>query len=553
MGCVESRDKDNSDNISKSTSEAVISEMHLDEKIRLGERNDYPMRNIFKFAELTLDSRIESGNLMRAERTAPFTFELWIARDCYKTSNGTEISPSAWFYFKVSELKLSPGTKSQELVFTIKNMSQYQKKQLNSGFYTPVYKTAKTPSWQYCVNAIEDVTKVENSYQWTFRHEVKANEGDTYFAYTFPFSYTNTMKFVDDIEGKCLANPKIYFNRELINYSLEKRRIELLTITSKSLTQLTEVEPTILDLFPETTHGDSEAKIATDSRPLVFKDKKYVLISCRSLPADTSASFTLQGLFKLLTNFEDPQTRAFFDNFVLLVIPMLNPDGMARGHSRFENNGKTLQKSYNVDDMSELPGPNTILKLANSLSEGEKRLCAYFDLNAHSSKDGAFLRSVFNDDVTEDKIAQRKFARLCDIYSKTLDYSKCEFDMLLGLDREQYFSKNKIYIEHKVPLSFSVHVNNCKGTKEKDRYSAAKELSSLNNKVESKPYRMEIVDYENVGSAIIPALLEYYGKHPNSILAQTSFKNTETLNEFVENEVKNVISGVTIPDDEEYL
>ena len=54
----------------------------------------------------------------------------------------------------------------------------------------------------------------------------------TYFAFTFPFSFQESLELTDEIETKLEGQPNTYFNREILYYSLEGRPMELLTISS---------------------------------------------------------------------------------------------------------------------------------------------------------------------------------------------------------------------------------------------------------------------------------------------------------------------------------
>ena len=42
----------------------------------------------------------------------------------------------------------------------------------------------------------------------------------------------------------------------------------------------------------------------------------------------------------------DERTRLLLDQFVFVVIPMLNPDGVVRGHARMDTQGNDLNRFY---------------------------------------------------------------------------------------------------------------------------------------------------------------------------------------------------------------
>lgn len=54
---------------------------------------------------------------------------------------------------------------------------------------------------------------------------------------------------------------------------------------------------------------------------------------------ESPAQYMLQGILDKLTDFDDVQTRALLDNYVFKIIPLLNPDGLARGNWRFDIKG----------------------------------------------------------------------------------------------------------------------------------------------------------------------------------------------------------------------
>ena len=162
----------------------------------------------------------------------------------------------------------------------------------------------------------------------------------------------------------------IYYHRELMSYTPDGRRIELLTITSRAGI-LAEREPVIDGLFPD-------AEVVP--RVHRFRGKPGVFVSARVHPGETSASYMVHGLIAFLLQVRqgrmggasftecaspplppdcmqprNPYARALRASFVFKIVPMLNPDGVARGHFRLDQFGVNLNRAYTNPSASRQP------------------------------------------------------------------------------------------------------------------------------------------------------------------------------------------------------
>lgn len=55
----------------------------------------------------------------------------------------------------------------------------------------------------------------------------------------------------------------------------------------------------------------------------------------------------MKGILDFLSKYnEDIDARVFLENYVLILIPMLNPDGVYRGHYRLDALGYDLNRVY---------------------------------------------------------------------------------------------------------------------------------------------------------------------------------------------------------------
>jgi murein tripeptide amidase MpaA len=62
-------------------------------------------------------------------------------------------------------------------------------------------------------------------------------------------------------------------------------------------------------------------------------------------PGETPASFVLEGILNFLSQ-DTHQARVLLDSFVFKIVPMLNPDGVARGYYRLDTLAENLNRFY---------------------------------------------------------------------------------------------------------------------------------------------------------------------------------------------------------------
>lgn len=123
-------------------------------------------------------------------------------------------------------------------------------------------------------------------------------EEDVYqFALTYPYSYSRYLAHLDN-----LCTRLTYTRRETIATSIQKRKIELVTISSN----LDDVQD---------------------------RSRKVVVVLARVYPGESPSSFVCQGLMDFLVS-SHPIAQVLRDHIVFKIVPMLNPDGVFLGNYR---------------------------------------------------------------------------------------------------------------------------------------------------------------------------------------------------------------------------
>eukprot|EP01062_Namystynia_karyoxenos_P014993 TRINITY_DN15432_c0_g1_i1.p1 TRINITY_DN15432_c0_g1~~TRINITY_DN15432_c0_g1_i1.p1 ORF type:complete len:677 (+),score=244.25 TRINITY_DN15432_c0_g1_i1:75-2105(+) len=338
-------------------------------------------------------------------------FELWIAPDCagskYETNN------RSWFYFAVEG-----GKCGQAVTFRIMNSNPHQK--LYDLDMRPVVRCLPSaPEWIRVPSRVTHMTVAGFgviNIPFTFPADGDVVE----VAFTYPYTVLDLAQRVqqweerarlrrseslrsllDGVERQAAQEVRerrasteagrppdpaaaeqesraaaaaltrqsseegVYFFREAPSRSPDRVPVDLLTVSS--MAGLTGQEPDVAG----------------------FGDRRYCFISARVHPGEVPASFIVDGLIDFLLSSE-PAARALRNRFVFKVMPMLNPDGVRRGHSRADAFGRNLNRHYGDPCPEEMPSVCAARELFLQLHK-TGRLDYYIDIHAHHSKRGCFF------------------------------------------------------------------------------------------------------------------------------------------------------------------
>ncbi|EPY33151.1 metallo-peptidase, Clan MC, Family M14, partial [Angomonas deanei] len=218
---------------------------------------------------------------------------------------------------------------------------------------------------------------------------------------TNPYKHNMTLTATDNVA--------IYFHREVLCHSLENRPVELLTITDLKGIDYTRRMPMISAQYNIPLSSSPSVKTFCTERPYYFEGKAFVVLTARVHPGECPGSHMMHGAISFLLNRKDARAQMLRERFVFLIVPMINPDGVVRGHSRVDANGIDLNRMYSTPSQRMQPVPFCLRQLLIPLAM-RKQLSLFVDMHAHANKKGAFLYG--NGLPAEDQVKGLLYAKL---------------------------------------------------------------------------------------------------------------------------------------------
>lgn len=474
----------------------------------------------------TFSSNFDSGNLNSAE-FVDGVYQLYTAEDCEGISlNQTaKTSYTSWFYFS-----LSGGVKGQTIQIQMMHLNKHGP--LYENGMRPVHRSLPSkPKWTKITQALHHEIKEKRS-TISFSHTFKHNEETEFFAFCFPYGYDELQRKLNIIQenNRNFLKQNIYVHRELICHSLDGRRIELVTISSLRGKQ-DEEEDRIDRLFQD----------RSTPRSAKFQNKKVVFISARVHPGETPASYMMDGVINFLLRCNDPRSIALREHFVFKLVPMLNPDGVARGYYRLDPLGENLNRVYQEPKLDKHPSVYAAKALA--LYHHQRGVLeAYLDLHAHASRRGCF---IFGNNLpsTTDQVQNILFAKLVGLNSVFFEFDQCDFSVenMLSKDKRD-LGKSKegsgrvaLYRETLLRHIYTVECNYNMGKKCSFKPAASGDagLASPSKRRGTKVPSYTSESWKDVGKGLLLGFLDLHGLNPWSRIAQSPWKSIQGMEKVI--------------------
>eukprot|EP00916_Digyalum_oweni_P022149 GHVL01036752.1.p1 GENE.GHVL01036752.1~~GHVL01036752.1.p1 ORF type:complete len:334 (-),score=50.28 GHVL01036752.1:681-1682(-) len=310
---------------------------------------------------LTFSSDFDSGNAANFE-FIDGEYHVWVAPD-----SNSRIR--AWFYFKID------GLSRDSIISIVMRELTNQHKLYDIGM-RPVYRfVPHRPQFEHISNNVSyDDT---NGFNLRFKISVPYDNSTLYIAFSWPYSVSDLNIYLNELDrlflpaeekkdmkptkdmqpnkdiacgassgfpiywGPNLPDPEgshnIYYTRQLLCNSLEKRRIDLLTITAtqESVSDTGEKESSPIGFSDEFLKDP----------PWKFPNRQIIFVSSRVHPGEITSQFVLLGFMNFILS-GDERAKSLRKLFVFKIVPMVNPDGVSIGHYRLNSVGLNLNRYY---------------------------------------------------------------------------------------------------------------------------------------------------------------------------------------------------------------
>ncbi len=318
---------------------------------------------------LSFESRFESGNLARAERIGPSEYVLYIREDINLVpSSCREKCYNQWFYFRVDGMQ-----DMRSYTFHICNM--YKAKSLFQAGMHVLLRSPESDEWfrggsSYIYKESTFYKKGSKiMYQLTFR--ICSLHSSLYVAAAQPYTYTDLCAALGMWQGQ--DERAAFMKRRSLCKTLAGNAVEFLTITD-----------------PQTDCATTSAVFPRTASHIPENKRPWIVVCGRVHPSECNSSWFVHGLIEFLTDPRNSLAEELRRQFVWLVIPMMNPDGVICGNSRCNLAGLDLNRCWANPSESTCP---TIFHAKALL----QRLCPlltitlFLDVHGHSRKRGAFF------------------------------------------------------------------------------------------------------------------------------------------------------------------
>lgn len=366
---------------------------------------------------LSFSASFESGNLAVAQCDNPNQYTLLVDVDA-NTDGYTQ-----WFYFAVRG-----GTVSSKINFRLINMAKSSSLFGDKGMRPVIWSEKSGRGWERgcsdvsysATESTKALTSQKNCFTLSFAYTFEFEDDTIFFAYHYPYTYSYLTTFISTLEADPYAG-KLFSRKPLC----------------------------------ETIGGLSCEALEVDCVDSNAPQRGLCVLTARVHPGESNASWMMHGFILFLLS-PAAEAIALRQAFKWLIIPMLNPDGVARGSYRCSLAGTDLNRVYLKPNKRIHP---EIYHLKEVMKRAPCGVEIFIDFHGHSKKEGIFFyggKAHAEDRMTNASI--QLLPRLCALGSSDFRWNKCSFNVYeskVSTARLVGFLQLKIQRAYTVEASFA--------------------------------------------------------------------------------------------------
>ncbi|CAE7711015.1 agtpbp1 [Symbiodinium sp. CCMP2592] len=366
---------------------------------------------------LSFSASFESGNLAVAQCDNPNQYTLLVDVDA-NTDGYTQ-----WFYFAVRG-----GTVNSKINFRLINMAKSSSLFGDKGMRPVIWSEKSGRGWERgcsdvsysATESTKALTSQKNCSTLSFAYTFEFEDDTIFFAYHYPYTYSYLTAFISTLEADPYAG-KLFSRKPLC----------------------------------ETIGGLPCEALEVDCVESSAPQRGLCVLTARVHPGESNASWMMHGFILFLLS-PAAEAIALRQAFKWLIIPMLNPDGVARGCYRCSLAGTDLNRVYLKPNKRIHP---EIYHLKEVMKRAPGGVEIFVDFHGHSKKEGIFFyggKAHAEDRMTNASI--QLLPRLCAMGSSDFRWNKCSFNVYeskVSTARLVGFLQLKIQRAYTVEASFA--------------------------------------------------------------------------------------------------
>lgn len=272
--------------------------------------------------DISIHTNFEGGNLGEVRQIAPRHWECAVAGESDSEDRNRQAS---WYYFRID------GAQGKKLTIDLtKLLGEYNYK---PGAHAITAETRPVVSydqkeWRHLKD--NEVEWNEEKVELTLK--IKPEENKMWVAHQPPYTTARLDQLLNSFQG----DPYVQLSQ--IGESAEGKALHLLTLTNPDAPQ---------------------------------ENKKVIWLMARQHSWESGTSWGMEGALKYLLDTEEG--KELLDQYIFKVMPMADPDGVARGGVRFNTFGHDLNRNWDLvipEEMPEIYAQKTAI--VNWLLQGKK-------------------------------------------------------------------------------------------------------------------------------------------------------------------------------------